>query len=360
MSFNTIGSLFSVTTFGESHGEAIGAVIDGCPSNFEIDLKAIQHQLNRRRPGQSAISASRNETDEFKIISGVFEGKTTGSPITIIIENKDAQSKDYDAIKNFYRPSHADFVYDKKYGNYDYRGGGRSSARTTASIVAAGAIAAQILAKHQITVRSFVSAIGEKTLQKKYTELDLNTIDSNNVRCPDDSTAVAMENYITEIKSKGDTVGGIITCVVQGVPVGLGEPLFEKLNANLAKAMFSINAVKGVSFGDGFDASKSFGSLQNDTFEKTGEEWTTKTNHSGGIQGGISNGMDIYFDVAFKPVATIMQPQTTATRTGAQETLEPQGRHDACVVPRAVPIVDAFTAIILINHLLIHNSAKGI
>ncbi len=356
MSFNSIGSLFNVTTFGESHGEAIGAVIDGCPSNIEIDFNAIQHQLNRRRPGQSSLSTARKEPDLFKIISGIFDGKTTGAPITIIIENVDAKSTDYDSIKEFYRPSHADFVYHQKYGHYDPRGGGRSSARTTAAVVAAGAIAQQILGTKNIEIHSYVNSIGEISVSKKYDEVDLSKIDSNSVRCPDELVARLMEKYIQDIKAKGDTVGGTIRCVILGVPVGLGEPLFEKLNANLAKAMFSINAVKGVAFGDGFEASKSLGSLQNDVFEMKDAKWHTKTNHSGGIQGGISNGMDIFFEVAFKPVATIMQPQTTADKNGEQRVLEPAGRHDSCVVPRAVPIVDAFAAIVILNQLLIQQA----
>ncbi len=358
MSSNRLGSLFSVTTFGESHGAAIGAVIDGCPSNILIDFEAIQFQLNRRRPGQSDISTPRNEPDEFKILSGVFEGKTTGAPIAIIIENLDSRSKDYDQSKNFYRPSHADFVYHQKYGHYDYRGGGRSSARTTAAVVAAGAIAQQILLQKGVKIYSYVSAVGEVEIPKGTTNLDLSLIDSNKVRCPDPIAAARMEEYITSIKNDGDTVGGIVSCIVKGVPIGLGEPLFEKLNANIAKAMFSINAVKGVAFGDGFEAARSKGSLQNDMFEKTDDEWHTKTNHSGGIQGGISNGMDIVFDVAFKPVATIMKPQTTADKNGDQNILEPAGRHDSCVVPRAVPIVDAFAAIILLNQLLMHRAIK--
>lgn len=355
MSFNSIGEIFTVTTFGESHGEAVGAVIDGCPSNFLLDLEAIQYQLNRRRPGATAGSTTRKETDEFKIISGVFEGKTTGAPITIIIENKDAKSEDYSEIKKFYRPSHADFVYDKKYGHYDYRGGGRSSARTTAPLVAAGAIAQQLLATQNITIASYVSAVGEVRIPEGY-ELDLTQIDSNSVRCPDLKTANEMLALIENIRKEGDTIGGIIRCSATGVPVGLGEPLFEKLNANIAKAMFSINAVKGVAFGDGFDGARSLGSKQNDAFEKTDAGWHTTSNHSGGIQGGISNGMELVFDVAFKPVSTIMQPQTTANRSGVQDTLEPSGRHDACVVPRAVPIVDACTAIIILNHLLMRHA----
>ena len=358
MSFNSLGTLFTVTSFGESHGEAIGAVIDGCPANMVIDFEAIQHQLNRRRPGQSDISTSRNEPDEFKIISGIFEGKTTGAPITIIIENKEARSADYENIKKFYRPSHADFVYDKKYGHYDYRGGGRSSARTTAPMVAAGAIAMQILAIKNISICSYVSAIGAIALMKNFDELNLSQIDASSVRCPDIPTALLMENYIYDLKAKGDTVGGVVKCVVRGVPVGLGEPLFEKLNANLAKAMFSINAVRGVAFGDGFESAQSLGSIQNDVFEKIGAEWHTKTNHSGGIQGGISNGMDIHFEVAFKPVATLMQPQTTADKNGDQQVLEASGRHDTCVVPRAVPIVEAYAAIIILNQLLIQRASK--
>lgn len=290
-----------------------------------------------------------------KIISGVFEGKTTGAPITIIIENKDAKSADYSEIKKFYRPSHADFVYDQKYGHYDYRGGGRSSARTTASLVAAGAIAQQLLATQNIKIASYVSAVGAVQVPDGYV-LDASQIDSNSVRCPDTNTASEMLALIEKISKEGDTVGGIIRCSVTGVPVGLGEPLFEKLHANIAKAIFSINAVKGIAFGDGFEGARSVGSKQNDSFEKTETGWHTKSNHSGGIQGGISNGMEILFDVAFKPVSTIMQPQTTANRSGNQEVLQPSGRHDACVVPRAVPIVDACTAIIILNHLLMRRA----
>lgn len=355
MSFNSIGEIFTVTTFGESHGEAIGAVVDGCPANFPLDLEAIQNQLNRRRPGATAGSTTRKEADEFKIISGVFEGKTTGAPITIIIENKDAKSADYSEIKKFYRPSHADFVYDQKYGHYDYRGGGRSSARTTASLVAAGAIAQQLLSTQNIKIASYVSAVGAVQVPDGYV-LDASQIDSNSVRCPDTNTASEMLALIEKISKEGDTVGGIIRCSVTGVPVGLGEPLFEKLHANIAKAIFSINAVKGIAFGDGFEGARSVGSKQNDSFEKTETGWHTKSNHSGGIQGGISNGMEILFDVAFKPVSTIMQPQTTANRSGNQEVLQPSGRHDACVVPRAVPIVDACTAIIILNHLLMRRA----
>ena len=359
MSNNSIGTFFTVTTFGESHGEAIGAVIDGCPSNIELDLINIQEQLNRRRPGQSSLTTARNEVDSFKIISGVFEGKTTGAPILLLIENKDVKSADYNTIQNFFRPSHADFVYQQKYGHYDYRGGGRSSARTTAPMVAAGAIAQQLLKRCNININSYVTAVGSVKINKSQHEIDLSLIDSNAVRCPDTEAASKMEALILETKEKGDSVGGGIRCVIQGLHVGLGEPLFEKLNANLAKAMFGINAVKGVSFGDGFESAASYGSLQNDVFEKVDGNWRTTSNHSGGIQGGISNGMDVLLDIAFKPASTIMQPQTTANKEGLQDVFIPGGRHDACVVPRAVPIVDAFAAIVILNHLLIHRASVG-
>jgi chorismate synthase len=362
MSFNSTGKIFTVTSFGESHGEAVGAIIDGCPANIELDMEAIQHQLNRRRPGQpaqSATSTSRNEADKVKILSGVFEGKTTGSPITLIIENQDARSEDYDQVKNFYRPSHADFVYDKKYGHYDYRGGGRSSARTMAPVVAAGAIAMQLLGRYNISVKSFVRSAGEIEEKKSYAALDLQSIDSNEMRTPDSATASRMLEYINGIRKSGDTVGGVIECVISGVPVGLGEPVFEKLNANIAKAMFSINAVKGIQFGEGFKGATSLGSMQNDMFEKSGDSWHTRTNHSGGIQGGISNGMDIWFDLAFKPVSTLMQPQETAMRSGEKGILEPAGRHDACVLPRAVPIVDAYASLVILDHLLIYLASRN-
>jgi chorismate synthase len=358
MSFNSTGKIFTVTAFGESHGDVVGAVVDGCPANIELDLEAIQNQLDRRRPAQSAMSSSRKEADEVKIISGLFEGKTTGSPITLIIENKDARSGDYNQVKDFYRPSHADFVYDKKYGHYDYRGGGRSSARIMAPVVAAGAIAMQMLAKQNIVIQAFVRSVGEIELKKNYSELDLSQVDTNEIRCPDPVTASAMIEYIDAIKKTGDTVGGVIECVIKGAPVGLGEPVFEKLNANIAKAMLSINAVKGIAFGEGFNGTKSTGSRQNDSFEKTGGEWRTKSNNSGGIQGGISNGMDIYFDLAFKPVSTLMQPQETALKSGEQGILEPGGRHDTCVLPRAVPIVEAYAALVILDHLLIYRASR--
>jgi chorismate synthase len=359
MPFNTLGTLFSVTTFGESHGEALGAVIDGCPAGFQLNTEKIQYELNRRRPGQSTITTARNEPDEFQIVSGVFEGKTTGAPITILIMNKDARSKDYDGLRNFYRPSHADFVYEQKYGHHDYRGGGRSSARTTAPLVAAGAIAAQLLEWRGIHSFGFVHAVGKIALPDNHEYLDLSAIDSNPIRCPDIKVASEMEQRIEEVKKAGDSVGGVVKCVIKGVPVGLGEPLFEKLNANLAKAMFSINAVKGVDFGDGFASALGLGSEQNDLFEKEGEKWKTTSNHSGGIQGGISNGMDIVFKVAFKPVSTIGIPQHTADKSGEKQILEASGRHDACVVPRAVPIVDALASIVILNHMLITDSFRG-
>ncbi len=360
MGSNSFGKIFTITTFGESHGPYIGAVIDGCPPGITIDASFMQHCMQRRRPGQNAYTTARNEADEVQVISGVFQGKTTGAPITLLIANHDMRSPDYDEVRKFYRPSHADFTYEQKYGNYDYRGGGRSSARTTAAVVAAGAIALQILKTKGIRVVSYVQGIGPVMLEKEYNALDLNTVDDSPVRCPDADTSKRMMHMIDETKAKGDTVGGIIRCVASGVPPGLGDPLFDKLNATLAKAMFSINAVKGVSFGDGFDAARSFGSVQNDVFEKTNDQWHTRTNHSGGIQGGISNGMDIVFDVAFKPVSTLMQPQETADKQGNAGILEPGGRHDACVVPRAVAIVDAFTALVLLDHLLIQGALQGI
>ena len=360
MGSNSIGKIFTVTTFGESHGSHVGAVIDGCPAGITIDPDFIKKCMDRRRPGQNAFTTARNETDAVQIISGVFQGKTTGAPIALLIENKDARSNDYNEINKFYRPSHADFTYEQKYGFYDYRGGGRSSARTTAPIVAAGAIAMHILKAKGISVTGFVQSVGPVSLTKEHTALDLTKTDDFPVRCPDAETAGKMMQLIEETKAKGDTVGGVIRCILKGVPAGLGDPLYDKLNATLSKAMFSINAVKGVSFGDGFEAARSFGSLQNDAFEKTEEGWHTRTNHSGGIQGGISNGMDIVFDVAFKPVSTLMQPQETADKRGNTGILQPGGRHDACVVPRAVAIVEAFAALVLADHLLIQATLQGI
>ena len=349
MSANTFGRIFKLTTFGESHGTAIGGVIDGCPSNLKIDFTAIQHELNRRKPGQSKLTTQRKEADEVQFLSGVFEGKTTGTPIGFSIPNTNAKSKDYSHIKDAFRPSHADFTYDKKYGHRDYRGGGRSSARETASRVVAGAIAKQMLP--DIKINAFVSSVGDVFIDKPYQALDF-TKPENAVRCPDEASAKKMEQKILEIKKQGDTIGGTITCVLQNVPIGLGEPVFDKLHAALGKAMLSINAVKGFEYGSGFCGAKMKGSEHNDIFNADG---STQSNLSGGIQGGISNGMDIYFRVAFKPVATLMQKQQSINNKGEVITVEGKGRHDACVVPRAVPIVEAMAALVLADFYLINK-----
>ena len=353
MAGNTFGNFFKLTTFGESHGEAIGGVIDGCPAGVSIDLDAIENQMMRRRPGQSTIVTQRKETDTVRFLSGIFEGKTTGSPIGFIIENTNQKSADYTHIKDSYRPSHADYTFDKKYGHRDYRGGGRSSARETACRVAAGAIASQLLGA--IAITGYVSSVGDLTLEKPYQELDFNTVDSNVVRCPDAEMASKMIAKIKEIKKQGDTIGGIITCVIQNVPVGLGEPVFDKLHAQLGKAMLSINAVKGFEFGSGFKGATMNGSEHNDLFNQDG---TTKSNLSGGVQGGISNGMDIYFRVAFKPVATIMQKQQTINSKGEKVEMQGKGRHDPCVVPRAVPIVEAMAALTIADFWLANKLSK--
>jgi len=342
MAHNTFGNRLTLTTFGESHGAAIGGILDGCPSGIEIDFKEIQHELNRRKPGQSTLVTQRKEADEVQFLSGIFEGKTTGTPIGFIIENTNQKSKDYDHLKNIYRPSHADFTYDKKYGHRDYRGGGRSSARETANWVVAGAIAKQII--KEIKINAFTSSVGDVFIDKPYQDLNFSQIESNAVRCPDSKIAQKMIDLITSIKKEGDTIGGTITCVAQDIPVGLGEPIFNKLQAQLAKAMFTINAVKGFEYGAGFCAAKMKGSEHNDLFNK---DESTKTNLSGGIQGGISNGMDIYFRVAFKPVATLLTDQKSIDNDGNEVVLKGKGRHDACVVPRAVPIIEAMTALVL-------------
>ena len=353
MAGNTFGNLFKLTTFGESHGVAIGGVLDGCPSGITLNLEAIQQDLDRRKPGQSAIVTQRKEPDTVEFFSGLFEGKTTGTPIGFAIRNTNQKSQDYSHIKDSYRPSHADYVYDQKYGFRDYRGGGRSSARETASRVVAGAIAKQFLA--DVKINAFVSQVGNMKLEKDYKEMDFSLIESNPVRCPDPGTAAMMEEYIRKIKKEGNTIGGVITCVAQNVPVGLGEPVFDKLHAELGKAMLSINAVKGFEYGSGFGGVKMKGSDHNDQFNPDG---STKTNHSGGIQGGISNGMDIYFNVAFKPVATVIQPYETIDKEGNKVTTQGKGRHDPCVVPRAVPIVEAMTALVLADFTLLNRTIK--
>ena len=350
MAGNSFGNLFKLTTFGESHGTAIGGIIDGCPPGIELDFEAIQHEMNRRKPGQSKIVTQRKEPDEVKFLSGIFEGKTTGTPIGFVIENANQKSKDYSHIKNAYRPSHADFVYDKKYGFRDYRGGGRSSARETASRVVAGAIAKQML--NTIQIHAYTSSVGDIFLEKPYQDLDFSKVESNIVRCPDEEYANKMIEKIKQIRKEGDTIGGTVTCVLKNVPIGLGEPVFDKLHAELGKAMLSINAVKGFEYGSGFCGAKMKGSEHNDQFNIDG---STKTNLSGGIQGGISNGMDIYFRVAFKPVATIMQDQTTIDKEGNEVEMQGKGRHDPCVVPRAVPIVEAMAALVLADYFLINK-----
>ncbi|RNL89856.1 chorismate synthase [Sinomicrobium pectinilyticum] len=353
MAGNSFGTIFKLTTFGESHGQALGGIIDGCPAGLELRLDEIQHELNRRKPGQSAIVTQRKEPDEFRILSGIFEGKTTGVPIGFVIENTNQKSHDYSHIKDSYRPSHADYVYDQKYGLRDYRGGGRSSARETACRVVAGAVAKQLL--KDIRIDAFVSSVGDIFLEKPYQDLDFSKIESNPVRCPDPEIAAKMEDYIKEIRKQGDTVGGTVTCVIRNVPVGLGEPVFDKLHADLGKAMLSINAVKGFEYGSGFCGAKMKGSEHNDLYNPDG---TTKTNLSGGVQGGISNGMDIYFRVAFKPVATIMQKQETIDRDGNIVEMQGKGRHDPCVVPRAVPIVEAMAALVLADHYLLSRNSR--
>lgn len=353
MAGNTFGTLFKVMTFGESHGVAIGGVLDGCPAGITLDLEAIQKEMERRKPGQSAIVTQRKEPDTVEFYSGIFEGKTTGTPIGFAIHNTNQKSHDYSHIKDSYRPSHADYVYDQKYGFRDYRGGGRSSARETASRVVAGAIAKQFL--KDIKINAYVSQVGDLSLKTDYKDLDFSLIESNAVRCPDPEMALKMENYIKEIRKEGDTVGGIITCVVQNVPIGLGEPAFDKLHAELGKAMLSINAVKGFEYGSGFEGVKMKGSAHNDQFNADG---TTKTNHSGGVQGGISNGMDIYFNIAFKPVATVIQGYETIDKEGNMVTTQGKGRHDPCVVPRAVPIVEAMTALVLADYTLLNRTIK--
>ncbi len=354
---NSYGNLFRITTFGESHGPAIGVIIDGCPAGLTIDEDFIQSELDRRKPGQSKITTQRRESDIFKILSGVFEGKSTGTPIAIVIENEDQRSKDYSHLSDIFRPSHADFTYDAKYGNRDYRGGGRSSARETAARVAAGAIAKLLLRSVQLEINAYVSQVGD-IAAPHYTQLNLSNTENNIVRCPDEPTATKMIALIDKVRKEQDTVGGMVTCIIKNTPVGLGEPVFDKLHAELGKAMLSINAVKGFEFGSGFEGIKLRGSQHNDEFYKEQEKIKTKTNHSGGIQGGISNGADIYFNVAFKPVATIMQDQKSVDKAGNEATVSGKGRHDPCVVPRAVPIVEAMAALVLADFLLRNKVSK--
>ncbi len=350
---NTFGHIFQLSTYGESHGSAIGGIIQGCPSNIKINIEEVKQELNRRRPGQSKIVTQRKEPDDVIFSSGLFEGKTTGFPMGFQIINTNQKSKDYDHLKDNFRPSHADYVYDKKYANRDYRGGGRSSARETANWVVGGAIAKQFLKSTPIKINAFVSSVGHLKLSMPYQELHFDNIEKNPVRCPDLNLATKMEQYIKEIRKQGDTVGGVIQCVVSGVPVGLGEPIFNKLHAELAKAMLTINAAKGFEYGSGFEGTTMKGSQHNDVFNLDG---STKTNHSGGIQGGISTGMDIYFSVAFKPVATIMRNQKSINKEHQETVIQGKGRHDPCVVPRAVPIVESLTALVMADFVLINRT----
>jgi chorismate synthase len=355
---NSIGQVFKVSSFGESHGSHIGCVIDGCPAGLVIDRNAIQAQVNRRRTHQTLFASGRIEEDEVNIISGVFEDRTTGSPITILIKNKDAHSEDYESLKDVYRPNHADYTYDMKYGFRDHRGGGRSSVRVTAALVAAGEIAYQLLnASLKVKTIAYVSQIGDIALAQPYDHrnLDLSSIDSNELRCPDQQTANKMSASIEEMRVQGDTLGGVIYCLLQGVPAGFGEPLFSKLQAELAKAMLSINSVKGFDYGYGFESASMKGSQYNDVFETVNDQVKTITNFSGGIQGGISNGMDIYFRVAFKPISSIQKEQNTVNTSGEPVTVKIGGRHDACAVPRAVPIVEAYANLVLADAFLLHK-----
>lgn len=358
MAGNSFGDIFKITTFGESHGKAIGVIIDGCPSGVAIDEAFIQEELNRRRPGQSKIVTQRKEPDAFQLLSGVFEGQSTGTPIAMVIHNKDQRSRDYSHIYDKYRPSHADFTYQEKYGIRDYRGGGRSSARETAARVAAGAIAKLILQQEGIQINAYVHQVGAIKVEQPYQALDFEQIESTPVRCPDLAVAEQMIELIRTVRKEGDTIGGVVQGVVQGCPVGLGEPAFNKLHADLAKAMLSINACKGFEYGSGFEGVTMRGSQHNDAFYKEDEAIKTTTNHSGGIQGGISNGMDIYFKVAFKPVATIVQHQDSVNMAGEKVTVQGKGRHDPCVLPRAVPIVEAMTALVLVDHWLKQRTVK--
>ncbi len=353
---NTFGNLFTLTTFGESHGEAVGGVVDGMPAGINIDLDFIQQELNRRRPGQSKLTTARQEADRVELLSGVFEGKSTGCPIGFIVRNTNQHSQDYENLRNLFRPSHADFTYQEKYGIRDHRGGGRSSARITISRCVGGALAKLVLRRLGVTIRAYTSQVGTIALEKDYHRYDLSLTETNAVRCPDPQKAEEMADLITRVKAEGDTIGGIITCVIQGCPSGVGEPEFGKLHAALGQAMLSINAAKGFEYGAGFDGVTARGSEQNDVFTTEAGHITTRTNNSGGIQGGISNGQDIYFRVAFKPVATILTEQETVDKSGQPTIFKAQGRHDPCVLPRAVPVVEAMAAMTILDYILLKNA----
>lgn len=354
---NTIGNIFRLTSYGESHGAAVGGIIDGCPAGIVVDYEFVQNELNRRRPGQSKITTPRKEDDTVEFLSGIHEGKTTGVPIGFVIRNENHHSSDYDNLKDLYRPSHADYTYTQKYGHRDHKGGGRSSARETIARCVAGAIAKLVLKQLKVEITAFTSQVGGIKLEKMYTEYDLSKIEETPVRCPDMEKAEEMISLIQEVKSKGDTIGGVITCIIKGTPAGLGEPIFGKLHAALGNSMLSINAVKGFEYGDGFDVNHR-GSEVNDVFFNDGGKISTKTNHSGGMQGGISNGQDIYFRVAFKPVATILMLQDTVNKVGEEVELKARGRHDACVLPRAVPIVEAMAAITILDYYLLSKKDR--
>lgn len=354
---NTFGNIFRLTTFGESHGPGVGGVIDGMPAGIEVDLDFLQAELNRRRPGQSALTTPRKEADHVELLSGIFEGKTTGCPIGFLVRNENQHSNDYDNLREVFRPSHADFTYQSKYGIRDHRGGGRTSARETIARVLGGAFAKMVLRQKGINITAYTSQVGPLALDKAYTTYDFTEIERNPVRCPDSEMAEAMGELIKQVKAEGDTIGGVITCVIQGCPVGLGEPVFDKLHAQLGAAMLGINAVKGFEYGEGFAGVTARGSEQNDVFVPDGKGGiTTRTNHSGGIQGGLSNGQDIYFRVAFKPVATLLREQDTVNLQGEAVTLKARGRHDACVLPRAVPIVEAMAAMVILDNYLLYNT----
>lgn len=356
MSSNSFGKLFCLTSFGESHGTFIGGVIDGCPPNLLLDITKIQADLDRRKPGQSAISSQRKEEDSVEFISGLFEGKSTGMPIAFLIKNKDARSKDYSHIKEVFRPSHADYTWQEKFGIRDYRGGGRSSARETAVRVVAGAIAKQILDAKGIEIITYTHSIANLEMSDSEMKFSKEAIESNVLRCPNKQLALSMENLINEVKKSGDSLGGVVACKIYNLPAGIGDPVYERLEANLAKAMLSINASKGFDIGSGFGGTRLRGSVHNDEWIKEGEKFITKTNNSGGVQGGISNGMPIEFKVAFKPVATIMKRQRSLDVQGNEVEVEGKGRHDPCVVPRAVPIVEAMAALVIVDHMMINNS----
>lgn len=356
---NTFGNLFRLTTFGESHGAGIGGVIDGMPAGITVDLDFLQAELDRRRPGQSKLTTDRKEADRVEILSGTFEGKTTGCPIGFLVRNENQHSGDYDNMRNVFRPSHADFTYQTKYGIRDHRGGGRTSARETIARVVGGAFAKMVLREKGIRITAYTSQVGNIALTGSYRDYDFSEIEKNPVRCPDAEKAAQMAQLISEVKAEGDTIGGIITCVIEGCPVGLGEPVFGKLHAQLGAAMLGINAVKGFEYGEGFAGVTARGSEQNDIFTTDGEgRITTQTNRSGGIQGGLSNGQDIYFRVAFKPVATLLREQPTVDKDGNHTVLKARGRHDPCVLPRAVPIVEAMAAMVILDYYMLNNTSK--